>query len=55
MTNQNDGVWIIDADARTLYANAAMADILALSPFANRGPWVIQLFLDELDDSVFIS
>ena len=27
MTN-SDGIWIIDSDARTLYANAAMAEIL---------------------------
>ena len=28
MTKQADGIWIIDSDARTLYANAAMAEIL---------------------------
>jgi PAS domain S-box-containing protein len=28
MTKQSDGIWIIDADACTLYANAAMAEIL---------------------------
>lgn len=27
-TPQENGIWIIDADARTLYANAAMAQIL---------------------------
>lgn len=26
--NEQDGIWIINADATTLYANAAMADIL---------------------------
>ena len=28
MDKTGDGIWIIDSDARTLYANAAMADIL---------------------------
>jgi PAS domain S-box-containing protein len=28
MAKQSDGIWIIDAEARTLYANAAMAEIL---------------------------
>lgn len=28
MPKQPDGIWIIDADARTLYANAAMAEML---------------------------
>ena len=31
MGNQGDGIWIIDSGARTLYANAAMADILGVS------------------------
>ena len=29
MTKRTDGIWIIDAEARTLYANAAMGEILA--------------------------
>ena len=28
MKDGQDGIWIIDSDASTLYANAAMADIL---------------------------
>jgi PAS domain S-box-containing protein len=28
MTKLADGIWIIDSEARTLYANSAMADIL---------------------------
>ena len=28
MAKQSDGIWIIDSDARTLYANADMAEIL---------------------------
>jgi PAS domain S-box-containing protein len=28
MAKPPDGIWIIDSDARTLYANAAMAEIL---------------------------
>jgi PAS domain S-box-containing protein len=28
MAQQGDGIWIIDADASTLYANAPMAEIL---------------------------
>jgi PAS domain S-box-containing protein len=28
--NSKDGVWIIDSDARTLYANSAMAEILGV-------------------------
>ena len=28
MATQPDGIWIIDSDARTLYGNAAMAEIL---------------------------
>ncbi len=28
MKDGRDGIWIIDSDASTLYANAAMADIL---------------------------
>ena len=29
---QEDGVWIIDADAKTAYANERMAEILRTSP-----------------------
>lgn len=29
---QVDGIWIIDSDASTLYANAAMAEILGATP-----------------------
>lgn len=32
MPKQPDGIWIIDSEARTLYANAAMADILGTTP-----------------------
>jgi PAS domain S-box-containing protein len=32
MPKQPDGIWIIDANARTLYANAAMAEILGTNP-----------------------
>jgi PAS domain S-box-containing protein len=32
MPTQSEGIWIIDASARTLYANAAMADILGTIP-----------------------
>jgi len=28
--NSKDGIWIIDSDARTLYANLAMAEILGV-------------------------
>ena len=31
MNKQLDGIWIIDADATTLYANAAMGDILGIA------------------------
>jgi PAS domain S-box-containing protein len=31
MENHRDGIWIIDADARTTYANEAMAEILGTS------------------------
>jgi PAS domain S-box-containing protein len=30
MNKRSDGIWIIDADATTLYANAAMAEILGI-------------------------
>lgn len=32
MGKNPDGIWIIDSDARTLYANTAMADILGTTP-----------------------
>ncbi len=32
MKDRKDGIWIIDADASTLYANAAMAEILGEDP-----------------------
>ena len=32
VANSKDGVWIIDTDARTLYANSAMAEILGVAP-----------------------
>jgi PAS domain S-box-containing protein len=32
MVKPTDGIWIIDADASTLYANAAMAEILGTTP-----------------------
>ena len=32
MANQPEGIWIIDSQARTLYANAAMAEILGAQP-----------------------
>ena len=37
MSNQTEGVWIIDADARTLYANASMARILRTTSTAMLG------------------
>jgi len=37
MTNLADGVWIIDTEARTLYANSTMADILGSSIAALKG------------------
>jgi PAS domain S-box-containing protein len=37
MGNRADGIWIIDVNARTLYANAAMAEILCTSPAAMVG------------------
>ena len=32
MAKTHDGIWIIDADARTTYVNDRMAEILAVSP-----------------------
>jgi PAS domain S-box-containing protein len=32
MTKQNDGIWIIDSDGSTLYANVPMGEILAADP-----------------------
>jgi PAS domain S-box-containing protein len=32
MAKQSDGIWIIDAEACTLYANATMAEILGTTP-----------------------
>ena len=32
MQERKDGIWIIDADASTLYANGAMAEILGEDP-----------------------
>ena len=32
MDSQPDGIWIIDADAKTAYANERMAEILGTSP-----------------------
>lgn len=32
MTDPRDGIWIINADASTLYANAAMCTILGVEP-----------------------
>jgi PAS domain S-box-containing protein len=32
MSKQSDGIWIIDPDARTVYANAAMGEILGTTP-----------------------
>lgn len=29
---QKDGIWIIDAEARTVFANSAMAEILGANP-----------------------
>lgn len=37
MTKLTDGIWIIDSDARTLYANAAMAEILGTTTSAMKG------------------
>ena len=32
MTKPSDGIWIIDSDGSTLYANAAMGEILGADP-----------------------
>lgn len=49
MANLTDGVWIIDADARTLYANAAMANILRTTSAAMLGkPSFNYLFPEDL-------
>lgn len=32
MANDLDGIWIIDAEAKTVYANERMAEILGTSP-----------------------
>lgn len=37
MTKQKEGIWIIDANAHTLYANQAMADILGTTIALLRG------------------
>lgn len=33
-TNQTDGIWIIDAQGKTVFANEPMADILGAAPAA---------------------
>lgn len=50
MVDQNDGVWIIDAEARTLYANAAMAEMLATNIAAMMGsPSFHYLFPEDVE------
>jgi PAS domain S-box-containing protein len=50
MPKQPDGIWIIDSDARTLYANAAMAEILGTSAPALIGqPSFDYLFPEDVE------
>jgi PAS domain S-box-containing protein len=45
-----DGIWIVDAEAKTVYANERMAEILGTSPSEMVGrPSFAYVFPDEVD------
>jgi len=47
---QPDGIWIIDSDARTLFANSAMAEIPGNdNVLINRKPSFDYLFPEDID------
>jgi PAS domain S-box-containing protein len=48
--HSQDGIWIIDSDASTLYANAAMAAILGVDPSELAGqPSFSYIFPEDVD------
>ena len=50
MEKQQDGIWIIDAEARTTYANERMAGILGVTPFEMIGqPSFAYVFPEDLE------
>lgn len=50
MQNHSDGIWIIDAEANTAYANERMAEILGTSPPEMVGrPSFDYLFPEDVD------
>jgi PAS domain S-box-containing protein len=50
MGNHRDGIWIIDADARTTYANERMAEILGTSQSEMIGqPSFTYLFPEDVE------
>jgi PAS domain S-box-containing protein len=50
MENHQDGIWIIDADAKTAYANERMAEILGTSPPEMVGcPSFVYVFPEDVE------
>jgi PAS domain S-box-containing protein len=50
VNKQHDGIWIIDAEARTSYANDRMAEILGTSPAKMMGqPSFTYVFPQDLE------
>ena len=50
MDSQADGIWIIDADAKTAYANERMGEILGISPPEMVGrPSFTYVFPEDVD------
>ena len=50
MNESHDGIWIIDADANTVLANARMADILGVSPYEMVGqPSFSYVFPEDIE------
>ncbi len=51
MRDNRDGIWIIDADASTLYANAVMAEILNIDPVQLLGKSSFEFLFPEDRDA----
>jgi len=50
MDKQQDGIWIIDVEAKTVYASERMAEILGTSPSAMLGqPSFSYVFSEDVD------
>lgn len=52
VNREKDGIWIIDADSKTIYANGGMAEILLTSPAEMMGRSAfIYVFPEDLDSA----